>query len=177
MGYESVFEAMSDKALSGFVETMMREDMAATLAPTAGLDPGAYIAQILARFRNPAIVHKLAQIAGDGSQKLPFRLLAPIAESLAAGQRVDRLVVGVAAWMQFVRRQALAGATIVDPLGGELAAIGRGCSGVASDDVAAFLAFRPVFAPEIAGNPRLRSALEAAYRLLGEPHPQGALTL
>jgi fructuronate reductase len=177
MGYESVFEAMSDKALSGFVETMMRKDMAATLAPTAGLDPSAYIAQILARFRNPAIVHKLAQIAGDGSQKLPFRLLAPIAETLAAGRRVDRLVVGVAAWMRFVRRQALAGATIVDPLSAELAAIGRGCSGVASDDVAAFLAFRPVFTPELAGAPRLRSSLETAYRLLGERHPQGVLGL
>jgi fructuronate reductase len=177
MGYESVFEAMSDKALSGFVEKMMREDMAATLAPTVGLDPGVYIGQILTRFRNPAIVHKLAQIAGDGSQKLPFRLLAPIAETLAAGRRVDRLVVGVAAWMQFVRRQALAGATIVDPLGAELAAIGRGCTGAASEDVAAFLAFRPVVAPELAGNPRLKSALEAAYRLLGEPRPQAVLSL
>jgi fructuronate reductase len=177
LGFNSVLEAMSDPALSGFVERMMREDMAATLAPTRGLDPNAYIGQILARFRNPAIVHKLSQIAGDGSQKLPIRLLAPIAESLAAGRRVDRLVVGVAAWMQFVRRQALAGAAIVDPLGPELAAVGRGCSGVASDDVAAFLAIRAVFAPQLADDARLRSSLETAYRELGDGRPQAVLSL
>jgi fructuronate reductase len=177
LGFNSVLEAISDPALSGFVERMMREDMAATLAPTPGLDPNAYIGQILARFRNPAIVHKLSQIAGDGSQKLPIRLLAPIAESLAAGRRVDRLVVGVAAWMQFVRRQALAGATIVDPLGPELAAVGRRCSGVASDDVAAFLAIRAVFAPQISAQARLRSSLETAYRELGDGHPQAVLSL
>jgi fructuronate reductase len=90
---------------------------------------------------------------------------------------VDRLVVGVAAWMQFVRRQVLSGATIVDPLGAALAAIGRSCSGVAADDVDAFLAFRPVFATELAGDPRLRSSLETAYRLLGERRAQALFSL
>ncbi len=49
-GFESVFDAMSDPALGGFVERMMRQDMAATLSPTAGLDPEVYVGQILARF-------------------------------------------------------------------------------------------------------------------------------
>ncbi|MGH6911484.1 MAG: mannitol dehydrogenase family protein, partial [Phenylobacterium sp.] len=160
LGFESVFEAMSDPALSGFVERMMRQDMAASLAPTAGLDPDVYIGQILTRFRNPAIVHKLSQIAWDGSQKLPIRLLGTIADALAAGRSVDRLVVGVAAWMQFVRRQTLANAAIVDPLSSELADVGRRCNGVAAHDVAAFLAMRAVFAPQIADQPRFGSALE-----------------
>ena len=177
LGFETVFEAMSDPALNGFVERMMRQDMAATLAPTAGFDPDAYIGQILARFRNPAIVHKLSQIAWDGSQKLPIRLLATIADALAAGRPVDRLVVGVAAWMQFVRRQALAGSTIVDPLASELAAVGQRCSGVAADDVAAFLAVRAIFARQIADQPRFQSALETAYRRLGSADPNAALSL
>jgi len=177
LGFESVFEAMSDPALSGFVERTMRQDMAATLAPTAGLDPNVYIGQILARFRNPAIVHKLSQIAWDGSQKLPIRLLATIADALAAGRSVDRLVVGVAAWMQFVRRQALAGATIVDPLGAELVEIGRRCDGDAAHDVAAFLAIRAIFGLQIAEQPRFRSALETAYRRLGSGDPGAALSL
>ena len=177
LGFESVFEAMSDPALSGFVERMVRQDMAATLAPTAGLDPNVYIGQILARFRNPAIVHKLSQIAWDGSQKLPIRLLATIADALAAGRSVDRLVVGVAAWMQFVRRQALVGATIVDPLGAELAELGRRCDGVAAHDVAGFLAIRAVFAPQLAEPPRFRSAVEKAYGLLGREDPRAALSL
>jgi fructuronate reductase len=177
LGYESVFEAMSDPALSGFVERMMRQDVAATLAPTAGFDADLYIGQILTRFRNPAIVHKLSQIAWDGSQKLPIRLLAPIADALAANRPVDRLVVGVAAWMQVVRRQALAGATIVDPLGPELTSVGRSCDGDPSHDVAAFLEIRAIFAPQIAEHPGLRSALETAYRRLGGRDPKAALSL
>jgi fructuronate reductase len=177
LGFESVFEAMSDAALGSFVERLMRQDIAATLAPTAGLDPNVYIGQILARFRNPAIVHKLSQIAWDGSQKLPIRLLATIADALAAGRPVDRLAVGVAAWMQFVRRQSLAGAAITDPLAAELAIVGRSCNAVAAHDVAAFLALRPIIAPQIAEQPRFRSALETAYHQLGSEEPRTALSV
>jgi fructuronate reductase len=177
LGFESVFEAISDPALGGFVERLMRQDMAATLAPTAGLDPDVYIGQILARFRNPAIVHKLSQIAWDGSQKLPIRLLTTIRDALAAGRSVDRLAVGVAAWMQFVRRQALAGATIVDPLAAELAELGRRCDGDPPHDVATFLAIRAVFAAQLAEQPRFRSSVEKAYGLLASADPQAALSL
>jgi fructuronate reductase len=174
LGFESVFEAMSDPALGAFVERLMRQDIAATLPSTAGLDPDVYVGQILTRFRNPAIVHKLSQIAWDGSQKLPIRLLATIADTLAAGRPMDRLVVGVAAWMQFVRRQALAGAAITDPLAAELTAIGRSCDGRPPHDVEAFLALRPIFAPQIAEQSPLRSALEIAYRRLGSEEPRTA---
>ena len=93
----------------------MRRDIAATLTPTVGFDPDAYVGQILGRFRNPAIVHQLSQIAWDGSQKLPFRLLETVADALAASRPVARLVIGVVAWMVFVRDGARAGAPITDP--------------------------------------------------------------
>ena len=136
LGYPSVSDAMGDPALAGFIERLMRQDMAASLDPIPGFDVAAYIDQILARFRNPAIVHKLAQIAWDGSQKLPIRLLAALAEASAAGRPVDRIAVGVAAWMQFVRRQAVAGGEIVDPLAAQLVRLGQACTGKVADDVA-----------------------------------------
>ena len=176
LDYESVAEAMTDPVLARFIEQMMRQDMAASLSPTPGLDRAAYADQILARFRNPAIVHKLAQIAWDGSQKLPIRLLQPIGEALAAGRPVERLAVGVAAWMQFVRRQAVRDAPITDPLAQLLVSVGRSCSGEAASDVAAFLGIGSVFAPDLAGHARLREALEAAYRQLGSGQPRLALS-
>lgn len=177
LGYESVFEAMADKALAGFVERMARQDLAASLSPTRGLDPAAYIGQILARFRNPAIVHRLVQIAADGSQKLPIRLLAPIREALAAGRPIGRMAVGVAAWMQFVRRQTAAGAVIPDPLAATLEAAARRCTGDAAHDIPAFLDISAVFDPELATQPAFRAALEAAYGQLGSGQPQRALSL
>ena len=108
LGHETVSAAMGDPRLAGFVERMMRQDVAPTLdAPE--LDVPAYIGEILTRFRNPAIVHKLSQIAWDGSQKLRFRLLETAADALAADRTPDRLAVGVAAWMQFVVRQTASG--------------------------------------------------------------------
>jgi len=161
LGCETVFEAMTDPRLAGFVERMMRKDVAASLdAPE--LDVPDYIGQILTRFRNPAIVHKLSQIAWDGSQKLRFRLLETASEALAAGRTVDRLAVGVAAWIRFVVRQARADAPIVDPLADVLVALARGCTD-GPGDVDRFLALTEVFPPAVAADARFRAAVVRAY--------------
>lgn len=161
-GHATVAQAMADPPLAAFVEAMMRQDVAASLTPAAGLDVAAYIGQILARFRNPAIVHRLSQIAWDGSQKLPFRLLEPLAEARAAGRPIARFALGVAAWMAFVRTQARAGVTIVDPLADRLTAIGLACSGDPAADVDRFLRLETVFPRALAADPAVRAALAAA---------------
>ncbi|WP_372782792.1 mannitol dehydrogenase family protein [Phenylobacterium sp.] len=175
LGHATVAEAMADPRLAAFLEALMRRDIAPSLGPAAGLDLDGYITQILARFRNPAIAHKLSQIAWDGSQKLPFRLLQTVAEALAAGRPVERLSVGVAAWMLFVRDQARAGAAIPDPLAGRLAAIGLACDGDPAGDVARFLALGAVFPADLAQAPQFRSALGQSYDRLSGSDPAAAL--
>jgi fructuronate reductase len=174
-GHESVSQAMADPRLASFVERLMRQDIAASLASTRGLDVDVYVGQILARFRNPAIVHRLSQIAWDGSQKLPIRLLDTIADALAAGRPVERLVVGVAAWMQFIRRQAHADSAITDPLAETLTARGQVCTGEPAHDVGVFLSLTAVFPPRLVSDPALRTALETAYGQLGGGQPDLAL--
>ncbi len=128
-----------------------------------GLDLSMYIEAILKRFRNPAIRHALAQIAWDGSQKLPFRLLGTIQDNLATGAPVDRLCVPIAAWMHFVRRKALQDEKVVDPLSQRLFDIGRACQNKASLDLPAFLSLESVFAPSLTQNEIFRDALARAY--------------
>jgi len=160
-GHETVSSAMADPRLAGFVERMMCQDVAPSLdAPE--LDVPAYIGDVLTRFRNPAIVHKLSQIAWDGSQKLRFRLLETAAEALSAGRPVDRLAVGVGAWLAFVVRQTRAGAPIIDPLAEALAAAGAPCDGSGAD-VARFLALEAAFPPDLAHDARFRAAVQRAY--------------
>jgi fructuronate reductase len=167
-GHETVAEAMADAGLARFVERLIREDIAPGLEPSP-LDLRAYADEILERFRNPAIRHKLSQIAWDGSQKLPYRLLDTVAEARSAGRPVERLAVPVAAWMLFVGREARAGEPIVDPLAGTLAAIGLG------GDVEAFLALRQVFPPKLAGDPVFRTAVESAAARMREEGPRALL--
>jgi fructuronate reductase len=169
IGHETVAGAMADPALAGFVERLAREDIAATLEPSP-LDLQAYAGEILERFRNPAIGHKLSQIAWDGSQKLPYRLLDTIADSLGAGRPIARLAVPVAAWMLFVERRARAGSEIIDPLAEPLSAIGR-----SADPVAGLLALRQVFPARLAEDPGFREAVGSAAAAMRESGPRAVL--
>lgn len=139
LGHETVAEAMRDAPLARFVEQLMRDDIAPAVVAPPGLDLPGYIADVLARFANPAIRHLLSQIAWDGSQKLPYRLLGTVRDALAAGRPIDRLAVPIAAWLRFLEKAAREGRTITDPLAEELLA--------RAADWRAVLAMPAVFGP------------------------------
>lgn len=159
-GYDTVAQAMSDPSIDGFVRRMVAADVIPTLGRVP-LDPAAYAEEIFARFRNPAIGHRLAQIAWDGSQKLPYRLLGTITDALAAGRSVARLAVPVAAWMLFVERRARAGAELVDPLAAELVAAAS-----SENPLEKLLAMRQIFPATLANDRRFRAALAEALEAL-----------
>jgi fructuronate reductase len=166
-GHETVFEAVSDPLLEALAREMMTKDIIPTLTAPRGLDLAKYAEAILARFRNPEIRHYLAQIAWDGTQKLPFRILGTLTEALEAGRSIERLAIPLAAWMRFVALRAKTGEAITDPLADALSEIGVGATGEAKTDVAAFLALSSVFPATLTGNPTFVGAVEKAYADLG----------
>ena len=122
-GYTYVHEAVADPMLNALVGGLMREEAAPTIAAAPGLDPGAYADALMARFANPALNHRLIQIAMDGSQKIPQRWLA----TLAAAQRIERrcpaILTALAAWLGHVRGDnARRWGAVDDPRAAELAA-------------------------------------------------------
>ncbi len=171
-GHDTVAQAMADAELAAFVERLMAQDIAPSLGP-GGPPTGAYIAAILERFRNPGIAHALSQIAWDGSQKLPIRLLGTLADAIAAGRPVDRLCLPLAAWMRFVVERTRAGVPIVDPLAASLAAIAMQ-AGDAEAMIGRFLALEAVFPQALAEAAAVRAALVESWRRLDDP--TGALT-
>lgn len=162
-GSSSVGEAMADLKLSHTVEMMMREDIVPTLHKTPGLNFNAYISDLLDRFRNPALTHKLIQIASDGSQKLPYRIVGSLTDALSGGRNIRRFTIGLGAWMRFVVRQAKAGVPLQDPLNAKLTALGQACTGDVATDLPRFLALREVFPADLAENPTFRDAMTKAY--------------
>jgi fructuronate reductase len=165
-GLQTVAEAMAQPALRAFVERMMIEDIEPTLTVPQPGALAAYRRSILQRFENPAMRHLLAQIAWDGSQKLPIRILGTVADALRAGRPVARLAVPIAAWMHFIRARAREGIEIVDPLSAQLAALGREVSGAAAHDLPLFFALPGVLAATLGQEPRFGRALGAAYDLI-----------
>ncbi len=135
-GYETVDQAISDPRISVVVDALMIE-AAATLPVVPGLDPVQYTTDLKARFANSALQHRLAQIAMDGSQKLPQRLLGMIADLHAAGTKPIAAATGVASWLRH-----FSGPHVNDPLAASLRE-------AASDDAATLvdnaLLIAPVF--------------------------------
>ena len=152
----------------------MRHEIAATVTPPLDLDLNGYIDSLLQRFCNPKLPHRLAQIAWDGSQKIPFRLLGTLADLLATDRPIDRLCVPIAAWFQFIKRKAVDDEKLVDPLATELLTVAAACNGTAND-CRKLLQLTAVFPHELAGHPRLMAGIESAYRALNDVHDAASL--
>lgn len=165
-GWATVDAAIAQPALAKFIDTLLRDEVAPTLAnEVPGFDLAAYRAQLLQRFANPALAHRCAQIAMDGSQKLPQRWLSTVRDRLAAGAPIDKLALALAAWCTHLRGHDEAGQphTIDDPLAAELSALhARAASRPAPHQRAAeFTRFAPLFG-DLADEPRLVEALVLA---------------
>lgn len=125
-GHASVAEAMRDVDLAEFVNMMIRRDIAPVLPEVPGLDLDAYRSSVLDRFRNPGIVHRLDQIAQDGSQKLPYRLGDTLAANRAAGRMPGHVVAALGCWITFLITRVRIGTAIVDPKSTRLAEVAAG---------------------------------------------------
>ncbi|BEP14537.1 mannitol dehydrogenase family protein [Acidothermaceae bacterium B102] len=101
-GYTYVADAIADAALSAAISRLMTDDLTPTLDVPDGFDVIAYQAELRSRWDNTAVRHRLAQIAIDGSQKLPNRLVGSIRERRAAGVEPHAATLGIAAWMRYV---------------------------------------------------------------------------
>ncbi len=121
LGHETVASAFADLRISAFVEGLW-EELIPTLPEEEGLRPLIYIDDLKRRFSNTALRHRTAQIANDGSQKLPQRIVQAAIERLDRGLPADHLALVIAAWIAALAgRPALAEFT--DPLDGGLVAI------------------------------------------------------
>ena len=116
-GYALVHEAIADPAIRASIERLMRNEAAPTIAAAPGQDLNGYAAQLLERFANPALNHRLIQIAMDGSQKLPQRWLETLAVNQTIGRDCPAILSGIDAWIQHLRG---ANGPVDDPRASEL---------------------------------------------------------
>ena len=166
-GYETVAEAIADPTLSGFVDRLWRTEIVPSLSVPHGVDLSAYTEALRTRYANPAIRHRTWQIAMDGSQKLPQRILGTVADNLAAGRPVTGLATVVAAWMRYVGGADENGNVIDvrDPLADRLRALSDG-AGSAKVRADALLSVREVFPSVLAADPQFRSLVASSLASL-----------
>ncbi|WP_407674135.1 mannitol dehydrogenase family protein [Paracoccus beibuensis] len=164
-GHETIADTMADPVFARFVDRLWTEEIIPALTPPPGEDLHAYARALHDRYANPAIRHRTWQIAMDGSQKLPQRILGTIAERRAAGRQVPGLTLAVAAWMRYASGQDEAGRAIEvkDPLAPQLAALWRDDP---AETVAGFLSLSQVFPPALRDDAGFAADLTEALRRL-----------
>jgi fructuronate reductase len=162
-GYETIAEAVRDDELADAATRLMQEDVLPTLAGPEGTDLAAYSREVLDRFANPALQHRTVQVAMDGSQKLPLRLLGTIQDRLRAGAVPVWACRAVAGWMVYISAghdRMGRPLPLDDPLAERLReAAGTGTGAGASGLVDGLLSVREVFTPELAESAALRDTL------------------
>jgi fructuronate reductase len=170
-GVEFVHEVMATQEGRRFVEALW-DEAETTLKPPPGLNIAAYRAALMRRFADPGLRHRNVQIAMDGSQKLPQRLLASMAVRLGRGQGIEILALAVAAWMRWQAGRTDDGVAFAvdDPLAAETA---RRLAGLHDPEMQAkaLLGMETVFPPALAADPRF---VEAVARQLGRLVERGA---
>jgi fructuronate reductase len=176
-GYETVSDAMADESFARLVADLMEKESAPTLDASKTGDLNAYMRELLARFRNPALRHRTWQIAMDGSQKLPQRLLATVRARLARGEPIERLALGVAGWMRYVTGVDEQGrpVDVRDPLSARLRMIADGQGLDAARLAPALVGVREIFGDDLAADPRFLSPVTAALDRLIRLGSHGAV--
>jgi fructuronate reductase len=167
-GFDFIWQVMREPAYVALMRAMMREEVQPRLALNGRYDLAAYQDTLVERFANPALAHRCYQIAMDGSQKLPQRLLGTIRANLEAGLPIRRLALAVAAWMRYVAGTDERGRPIAvqDPLAGEFAARAAQAGGDPAAMTDNLLGVRAVFGDDLAAAAPFRDEVRIALAAL-----------
>ena len=154
-GHATIAQAASDPLLGRLVERQMAEEIVPTLASPPGTDLARYVATLLARFRNPALPHRTAQVAMDGSQKLPQRLLDTVRDRLAGGGSIRHLSLAIAGWMRYASGVDEHGSRIEvsDPLAARYTAVAAQAGGDPMRLAHGFLGLPAIFGEDLPAMP------------------------
>ncbi len=156
-GYETVHEAINEPAIEGLIRQLMKAEMAPTLSGLNGFDLDAYQHSLITRFQNHHLPHQLSQIAMDGSQKIPQRLLPAIAERLAIGQDTEAGSCGLAAWILY--STGTHGPVAADPLQGDFARAYEASDGDMGRYLDALMQMAQIFPPALSRSAELKRSL------------------
>ncbi|MGC4806904.1 mannitol dehydrogenase family protein [Micromonospora sp. DT233] len=158
-GRETVADALAIPGLTGVLRRLVADEVAVSFTPPAGVSVVDYGEEVLGRFANPAIRYRTLQVATDGSQKLPQRILHTVADLRAAGRSARWSALVVAAWARFACGHADDGSALplADPLAGRIRGALATAGGAPAGIVDALLGLREVFPAEVADDDAVRA--------------------
>ncbi|KCZ93373.1 mannitol dehydrogenase family protein [Hyphomonas johnsonii] len=176
-GVAHVSDAMANPGFRSMIRHMMVAEIAPILRSPKGFDVQRYIDALIDRFSNAALLHRTEQIAMDGSQKLPQRILPTLRERASQGLESPALALAVAGWIRFASGLTLEHRPIdvLDPLRPDLRRASS-VSGNRRDRVAEFFSIAPIFGADIHAWAAVIDEVASALRRLECEGLDGAIT-
>ncbi len=167
-GFRTIAQVMATKEFPQFLLRMMDEEIIPGLVVSTGMDVESYKNSVLNRFANRALAHETRQIAMDGSQKLPQRLLESVRSALEKNLPLDGLALSVAAWMRYVTGRDERGETIdvSDPLAAKLYDVGQAAAGDVERLVDGYLGVEDIFGSDLRSSQRFKIPVSTALAAL-----------
>ncbi|MRS15946.1 fructuronate reductase [Enterobacteriaceae bacterium RIT691] len=165
-GYQHINDCMEDANYRTAAHALMLQYQAPTLK-VKGVDLARYADLLIARYSNPALRHRTWQIAMDGSQKLPQRMLDSVRWHLVHQSDFSLLALGVAGWMRYVDGTDEQGNAIdvCDPLLSTIQTVVNQ-SEQGESRVKALLGIEAIFGKELPQESTFVAQVSEAYQLL-----------
>lgn len=166
-GYTHISDTMTNPDYRKAARALMLNEQAPTLTMPKEVDLAAYADKLIDRFTNPSLKHQTWQIAMDGSQKLPQRLLDPVKWHIADVSDYRHLALGVAGWMRYVSGRDEEGKAIDvrDPLAETFATI-YAKHGLSVEVVDELFAIESIFGEDLPKQQKFVDAVKNAYQQL-----------
>jgi fructuronate reductase len=154
-GFTYIYEVVAVPAFEKFIRSLMNEDATPTLHLPNHFDLTAYKNTLIQRFANPALAHRCKQIAMDGSQKLPQRMLATARERLATGASCRHIALAIAGWIRYVsgKDEKNIPIEVADPFVDEFKKISSTANGDIEKLVEAYLNLSAIFGTDFKNYP------------------------
>ncbi|MGD9212909.1 MAG: mannitol dehydrogenase family protein, partial [Desulfobacteraceae bacterium] len=167
-GKKTIAECIQWTPLRMLIQHLMKKEILPTVDIPKNFNLKDYMDALILRFANTGLNHRLDQIAMDGSQKLPPRLLDPIRDHLSesGSANIDVLSLAVAGWMRYVCGRDEAGSliTISDPMVGKLAERTHNFKRMPDEVVENLLRLKKVFGIDLVENELFKKKVKGAFR-------------
>ena len=175
-GFNTIAECASDKIMVQYIQYLWAKEIIQTLETPEGENLNGYCQQLLARYQNSSIEHRTWQIAMDGSQKLPQRILETVTYLLKNNKSFKGLALAIAAWIKYVSGKDLAGKSIDlrDPMAGDFATISKN-SKTSEQFVESILNIREIFPLHLRKSSVFRKEIHNAFNFLEKLGSIGAI--
>ena len=175
-GFNTIAECVSDKKIANYILYLWEKEIIPTLEAPEGEDLNDYCNELLGRYQNPEIEHRTWQIAMDGSQKLPQRILETVSDLLKSQRNFQGLALAIAAWIKYVTGIDLNGSVIDvrDPLANDFAMIAKK-SKTSEHYVDSILDQSKVFPENLRDNSAFRIQIQKSYKSLEQYGSLGSI--